>query len=162
MVPDAEGSDGSLIKCDLEVVYCISPFRNLERSSFVAPLPFGLASMRFITEGTELIIGVPMEPTKTLTSQISSLKSLDSGGINTIINSPNHFACILKPGQLLYLPCGFIYIMYSASITNGMMFGFTSGAPEEDTRVTHALHAMIEATPQLRDSPYTPWLRAHS
>ena len=109
--------------------------------------------------GTELILGFKVTEKLTVAKIIESVASLDSTNLMSASRDFGNFGLKLVPGQLVVLPSGYVYYIYSPVESVGIRWAVHPARDGESDTVRAVLGQLLERQPLLRETPYMGWFK---
>eukprot|EP00959_Pyramimonas_sp_CCMP1952_P320984 6717586-Pyramimonas_sp.AAC.1 len=96
-------------------------FQAMDRHHSIMPCPYGLAEIRTLVRGEEIIVGVATDVKKTGMKAVIDELGLSTGaGLIALANQEKNFCIRLKPWHTAYLPAGFVYIIFRIQESMGL------------------------------------------
>ena len=144
-----------------KVVHTLNLCCSSDGHQSCTPLQYGMSECRMILSGKELVVGVPLDEAKALSTQISHFQRLNGNELSTFLESSPNFAMVLAPGHMAVLPSGYLYRFYRPSATVALRWSFAPPMWKDETKRVHlTVSSSLESFPGLSKTKYADILRA--
>ena len=142
------------------VAYQQQIFVAKKKAVSISPATFGMSEMRLIMEGELHVIAIKMPDItegKSLSQATKELQEMTAEELKQKSTEESNFEIGAKAGDMLFLPSGFIFLLYSGNGCVGMRHGVSPPHDDEDARVTATVAAAINTYAGLKTGNWALW-----
>lgn len=139
-------------------LYQLQAYTTKANHCAIQPLVFGAAEIRVLTAGSEYIAGIRIpDGDVSYKDYIKHIDSLDGAALATTFGSAPNFVLEAKAGDVVLLPAGFLYCLWSQRGSVAFRRSCSPSFEDEDATVKRTVALLLEAHPELQQSAWNDW-----